>query len=192
MPSAGGKPTLVTDDGALPQFGAASDRLYLMRFGDEDRRSLVSLTLAGADLRTHATSEAATEFRLSPGRQVARLQRTLERLRDAVRAHRQGGRSRSESERRAGDAGVEGRRRRAALVGRCAQSPLVAGAGALLARPQGGLRLRGRRAGEAPGAAGRRRAPRLRLHLCEARWTDGAGRRPDRDPAAPRTARRTR
>ena len=42
--------------------------------------------------------------------------------------------------------------------GDCAQPPLVAGAGALLARPQGGLRLRGRRAGEAPGAAGRRRA----------------------------------
>ena len=66
VPVAGGKPTLVTDDGALPQFGATGDRLYLMRYGDEDKRSLVSLTLAGADLRTHATSEAATEFRLSP------------------------------------------------------------------------------------------------------------------------------
>jgi imidazolonepropionase-like amidohydrolase/Tol biopolymer transport system component len=66
VPVAGGKPTLVTDDGALPQFGAAGDRLFLMRYGDEDKRSLVSLTLAGADLRTHATSEAATEFRLSP------------------------------------------------------------------------------------------------------------------------------
>ncbi|MEO7793750.1 MAG: amidohydrolase family protein, partial [Thermoanaerobaculia bacterium] len=66
VPSAGGKPTLITDDGALPQFGATSDRVYLMRFGDADKRSLVSLTLAGAELRTHATSEAATEFRLSP------------------------------------------------------------------------------------------------------------------------------
>ncbi|MEO8197757.1 MAG: amidohydrolase family protein [Thermoanaerobaculia bacterium] len=66
VPSAGGTPTLITDDGALPQFGAAGDRVYLMRYGDEDKRSLVSLTLAGADLRTHATSEAATEFRLSP------------------------------------------------------------------------------------------------------------------------------
>ena len=37
-----------------------------MRYGDEDKRSLVSLALAGADLRTHATSEAATEFRVSP------------------------------------------------------------------------------------------------------------------------------
>ncbi len=66
VPTGGGEPTLVTDDGALPQFGATGERVYLMRYGDEDKRSLVSLTLAGADLRTHATSEAATEFRISP------------------------------------------------------------------------------------------------------------------------------
>ncbi|MBP7587862.1 MAG: PD40 domain-containing protein [Thermoanaerobaculia bacterium] len=66
VPSAGGTPALVTDDGTQPQFGATGERVYLMRSGDEDKRSLVSLTLAGADLRTHATSEAATEFRLSP------------------------------------------------------------------------------------------------------------------------------
>ncbi|MEO8276205.1 MAG: amidohydrolase family protein [Thermoanaerobaculia bacterium] len=66
LPVGGGAPTLITDDGALPQFGATSDRVYLMRFGDEDKRSFVSMTLGGADLRTHATSEAATEFRLSP------------------------------------------------------------------------------------------------------------------------------
>ena len=76
VPTAGGKPTLVSDDGALPQFGATGDRVYLMRYGDEDKRSLVSLTLAGADLRTHATSEAATEFRLSPdGRWLAFTER---------------------------------------------------------------------------------------------------------------------
>jgi imidazolonepropionase-like amidohydrolase/Tol biopolymer transport system component len=66
VPAAGGEAKLVTDDGFLPQFGAENDRVYLMRLGDADKRSLVSLTLAGADLRTHATSEAATEFRLSP------------------------------------------------------------------------------------------------------------------------------
>ena len=66
VPVAGGEPKLVTDDGASPQFGTTGDRVYLMRSGDEDKRSLVSLTLAGADLRTHATSEAATEFRISP------------------------------------------------------------------------------------------------------------------------------
>ncbi len=119
-------------------------------------------TLAGADQRTHATSEAATEFRALARRQVARLRRALQRLRHAVRAHRQGGRRRSEGERRAGRAGVEGRRRGPALVGRLAQSPLVARAGALHARAQGGLRLPRRRAGEAPRAAGGRRAPRLR------------------------------
>ncbi len=66
VPSEGGVAKLVTDDGALPQFGSENDRVYLMRVGEADKRSLVSLTLAGADLRTHATSEAATEFRLSP------------------------------------------------------------------------------------------------------------------------------
>ena len=66
VPAAGGAATLVTDDGSMPQFGAEVDRVFLMRVGEADKRSLVSLTLAGADLRTHATSEAATEFRLSP------------------------------------------------------------------------------------------------------------------------------
>ena len=76
VPTGGGEPTLVTDDGALPQFGATGERVYLMRYGDEDKRSLVSLTLAGADLRTHATSEAATEFRISPdGRWLAFTER---------------------------------------------------------------------------------------------------------------------
>ncbi len=66
VPVAGGAPRLVTRDGVAPQFAAASDRVYLMRFGDEDKRSLVSIGLDGAHERTHASSEAAVEFRLSP------------------------------------------------------------------------------------------------------------------------------
>jgi imidazolonepropionase-like amidohydrolase/Tol biopolymer transport system component len=72
VPAGGGEPTLVTRDGVRPSFGAASDRVYLLRFGDEDKRSLVSLALDGNDPRTHATSEAATEFAVSPdGRWLA-------------------------------------------------------------------------------------------------------------------------
>jgi imidazolonepropionase-like amidohydrolase/Tol biopolymer transport system component len=76
VPAAGGEPRRITKDGVRPTFGATSDRVYLLRFGDEDKRSLVSLELDGNDLRTHATSEAATEFAVSPdGRWLALRER---------------------------------------------------------------------------------------------------------------------
>jgi imidazolonepropionase-like amidohydrolase len=69
--AAGGKPTLVTRDGVLPQFGAASDRVYFMRYdgGDdkeEPKRIFASAALDGADVREHLGSADATEFRISP------------------------------------------------------------------------------------------------------------------------------
>jgi imidazolonepropionase-like amidohydrolase/Tol biopolymer transport system component len=74
--AAGGESKLVAEDGSQPQFGAEPDRLYLMRYGEADKRSLVSLELDGSDERTHATSEAATEFRISPdGRWLAFVER---------------------------------------------------------------------------------------------------------------------
>jgi imidazolonepropionase-like amidohydrolase/Tol biopolymer transport system component len=71
VPAAGGKPSLVTRDGVLPQFGAAGDRVYFLRFdgGDEKeeaRRVFASVTLDGADLQEHLGSADATEFRISP------------------------------------------------------------------------------------------------------------------------------
>ena len=77
-----------TENGSQPQFGAASDRVYLSRSGDDDKRTLVSLELDGSDERTHASSEAATEIPALAGRPLARLRRALQRLRRAVRAHR--------------------------------------------------------------------------------------------------------
>jgi imidazolonepropionase-like amidohydrolase/Tol biopolymer transport system component len=62
----GGKPTLITKKGVLPQFGAASDRLFFMTFEDEDKRTLRSIDLDGSDERAHYTTAAATEFQLSP------------------------------------------------------------------------------------------------------------------------------
>jgi imidazolonepropionase-like amidohydrolase/Tol biopolymer transport system component len=74
--SSGGEPRLVAEDGVQPQLGADPQRLFLTRFGDEDKRSLVSLDLDGSDERTHVRSEAATEFRISPdGRWLAFVER---------------------------------------------------------------------------------------------------------------------
>src|SRR5262249_18280999 len=72
VPFAGGTPKRITKDGVRPHFGAESDRVYLLEFGEKNRRSLVSLDLSGADQRTHLTSEKATEVHVSPhGRWVA-------------------------------------------------------------------------------------------------------------------------
>ncbi len=62
----GGTPALVTEDGGAPHFGADPRRVYVLREGDEDKRSLASVELDGSDERTHARSEAAVEFRVSP------------------------------------------------------------------------------------------------------------------------------
>jgi imidazolonepropionase-like amidohydrolase/Tol biopolymer transport system component len=72
VPVQGGAPKKVTKTGLRPQFGAASDRVFLLEVRDEDRRAFTSIELDGSDARTHLTSEAATEFRVSPdGKWVA-------------------------------------------------------------------------------------------------------------------------
>lgn len=72
----GGDSTLITKTGLEPQFGAESDRVYFMTFEPEDKRALKSIELDGSDLLTHLSSEAATEFRVSPdGRWIAFTER---------------------------------------------------------------------------------------------------------------------
>lgn len=72
IPARGGVPRRVVKDGLRPQFGAANDRVYLLELRDEDKRAFTSVELDGSDARTHLTSEAATEFRISPdGRWLA-------------------------------------------------------------------------------------------------------------------------
>ena len=72
VPSAGGKSTLVTKKGAVPQFAAANDRIYIMTFEAEGKRALRSINLAGAEEREHLISAFATEYALSPdGKWVA-------------------------------------------------------------------------------------------------------------------------
>ena len=65
----GGTPKKVVKDGALPQFGASSDRLFYMANEKEDKRSLRSVELSGAKEITHLMSENASEFAISPDEQ---------------------------------------------------------------------------------------------------------------------------
>jgi imidazolonepropionase-like amidohydrolase/Tol biopolymer transport system component len=76
VPAAGGGAKLLSREGFLPHFGADSDRVYFMVAGEEDKRLLRSIELSGSDERTHLSSEAATELRVSPdGRWVAFTER---------------------------------------------------------------------------------------------------------------------
>lgn len=64
--SSGTEPDLLTEDGVDPHFGASSDRVFYLGFAEENRRELHSIDLDGRDDRTHASTEAATIFRVSP------------------------------------------------------------------------------------------------------------------------------
>lgn len=76
VPAAGGPSTRVTRRGARPHFGAASDRVFLFANVAEGKRELISIELDGSDERSHAVSENATEFRVSPdGRWLAFAER---------------------------------------------------------------------------------------------------------------------
>ena len=71
MPVSGGEPTLVTRDGANPQWGAASDRLFMVA-RDGGKLALVSTDLAGEARRVHARGDLANDLRISPdGRTIA-------------------------------------------------------------------------------------------------------------------------
>ena len=70
IPATGGaEEKLITKEGSQPQFGMASDRVYLLTVeqdGDEDKRKLISIDLDGSDQRTHLISKAAVQYRVSP------------------------------------------------------------------------------------------------------------------------------
>ncbi|HEX5787864.1 MAG TPA: amidohydrolase family protein [Woeseiaceae bacterium] len=61
----GGAARRVTDDGENPHFGAAGDRLYVTRDG-EDGAELVSVDLNGEAPRVHATGEFVSRFEVAP------------------------------------------------------------------------------------------------------------------------------
>lgn len=72
MPTDGsGEAKLVTRDGANPQWGAGSDRLFMVT-RDGGKLALVSTDLAGEAKRVHARGDLANDLRIAPdGRTIA-------------------------------------------------------------------------------------------------------------------------
>ena len=67
----GGTAERVSDNGAKPQFGAASDRIFMVS-GAEGKSQLVSTDLHGQDKRVHASGELVSDYEVSPdGRTLA-------------------------------------------------------------------------------------------------------------------------
>ncbi len=77
--AAGGQPERISKNGQQPQFGAASDRVFLQRTKSEkdgDNLTLYSVDLSGNEERKHYTSQWATDYCLSPdGTQIAFVER---------------------------------------------------------------------------------------------------------------------
>ncbi|MCG8461390.1 MAG: amidohydrolase family protein, partial [Holophagales bacterium] len=74
--SADAEPRLLEENGYAPHFADGAERVYFTTFEAEDRRALRSLQLDGLEPRHHATSDAATEYRVSPdGRWLAWAER---------------------------------------------------------------------------------------------------------------------
>ncbi|HZJ00864.1 MAG TPA: amidohydrolase family protein, partial [Gemmatimonadaceae bacterium] len=63
--ASGGEPKLVTEEGSVPRFNKAGDRIFLSS-GEGQKAALISVNLTGGDRRVHLTSDNATEFVPSP------------------------------------------------------------------------------------------------------------------------------
>ena len=71
VPASGGTPVRVKKGSAGPQFGASSDRIFMLD-SDEDQRVLISTDLNGEAKRTHAKGELTNDYIVSPdGRYLA-------------------------------------------------------------------------------------------------------------------------
>ncbi|MCB2056357.1 MAG: PD40 domain-containing protein [Novosphingobium sp.] len=65
VPASGGAMVRISKDGAHPQFGASSDRVFVVEQG-ADKASLISMDMNGEARRTHAEGGLATDFSVSP------------------------------------------------------------------------------------------------------------------------------
>jgi len=71
VPSAGGPATRIVAEGGNPQFGTASDRVFV-EIVEQQKRKLISVDLNGGNRREHAVGEMITGYELSPdGRALA-------------------------------------------------------------------------------------------------------------------------
>ncbi len=61
----GGAASLVSRDGNAPQFGAGSDRVFMLG-NDKGKRQLVSADLNGEAKRVHATGDLVSDYQVSP------------------------------------------------------------------------------------------------------------------------------
>lgn len=69
VPAAGGDARRIAKNGTQPSFGADPERVFLRverGSGDADRLALISIDLHGRDEMTHASTENAVEFAVSP------------------------------------------------------------------------------------------------------------------------------
>ena len=69
VPSSGGAATRILADGGNPQFGSASDRVFV-EVNEQQKRKLVSVDLNGGNRRDHAQGEMVTGYELSPDGRV--------------------------------------------------------------------------------------------------------------------------
>ena len=77
VPASGGKPVQVMKGTASPQFGATSDRIFMIgRAGD--KQTFVSTDLDGQAKRVHATGALTNDFAVSPDGQYAAFRQSYE------------------------------------------------------------------------------------------------------------------
>lgn len=65
VPAAGGSPRLIARGAGNPQYGAASERLF-MTVQEDDKLQLVSTDLSGEAKRVHASGDLASDFVVAP------------------------------------------------------------------------------------------------------------------------------
>ena len=75
--ASGGAPVKVASGMAVPQFGATSDRVFMVG-SDKGKRVLISTDLNGEGKRTHASGELANDYRVSPDGQFVVFRQNYE------------------------------------------------------------------------------------------------------------------
>jgi dipeptidyl aminopeptidase/acylaminoacyl peptidase len=65
VPTTGGAPVLVTQEGSDPRFNNDGTRIFLSS-GQNNRAALISVNLTGGDRRVHVTAENGSQFAPSP------------------------------------------------------------------------------------------------------------------------------
>lgn len=75
--ASGGTPERVAKDAAAPQYGANSDRVFMMA-QEKNKRVLMSSDLKGEAKRTHATGELANDYIVSPDGQYVAFRQNYE------------------------------------------------------------------------------------------------------------------